>query len=68
MSNDKIANVRLDFVKSVLELKPFLDSKSQINTELIEIIYKLKSDTNKEVSEAAENSDFLLLKQREKKF
>ena len=68
MSNDKVANVRLDFAKSVVELKPFLDSKSQINTALIEIIFKLKSDTNKEVSEATENSDFELLKQREKKF
>jgi len=40
--HDKVANVRLEFAKSLTDLKPFLDSKTSINTELIESISTLK--------------------------
>lgn len=66
MRKDKVPNVRLDFTKSLPAIKPYLDSKSQINTDLIESISILKQDSNKEVSEAAEDSDFELLKSRKK--
>ena len=44
MSDDKVTNLRLDFAKSLPQIKPYIDSKSQINTELIESISKLKKD------------------------
>jgi hypothetical protein len=66
MRNDKVTNVRLDFAKSLPAIKPYLDSKSQINTDFIESILILKNDSNKEVAEATEDSDFELLKSRKK--
>ncbi len=66
LRSDKVANVRLEFAKSLLDIKPYLDSKSAINTELIESISLLKSDPNKEVAEATDHTDFELLKSRKK--
>lgn len=56
----------MDFAKSLLVVKPFIDSKNEINTQLINCIEKLKKDPNKDVVEATENSDFELLKSRRK--
>lgn len=66
LAKDKVAQVRLEFAKSLLQLKPYLDQKPQINTELIESISKLKSDEKLEVAEATESADFELLKSRKK--
>lgn len=66
LAQDKVANVRLEFAKSLIDIKPYLDSKTSINTELIESISKLKYDVNQEVVEATETADFDLLKSRKK--
>jgi len=66
LAQDKVANVRLEFAKSLTDLKPYLDAKTSINTELIERISTLKQDKNNEVVEATETADFDLLKSRKK--
>ena len=66
LANDKVDAVRYEFALSLLDIKPYLDSKTEINTQLIQHISNLKNDSNREVSEATENIDFELLKSRKK--
>lgn len=66
MCTDRVSNVRLDYVLSLVVVKPYIDQKQQINQELSESISCLRKDPNKEVAEATENAEYELLKQRKK--
>lgn len=54
LASDKVANVRIDFAKSIFDVKPFVDSVQGIQTQLHDVVSKLKQDSNKEVVEAAD--------------
>ncbi len=66
LSKDKIATVRIEFSKSISLMKPFFDYDLDLNLELSDIINNLKSDHDREVVEAIEQSDYKLLHQRKK--
>lgn len=66
MAQDKVDAVRYEYAKSLLEIKPYIDGKTEINSVLIKSISELKNDKNREVAEATDNTDFELLKSRKK--
>lgn len=45
----------------MVTIKPFLDYEIDMNLELMEIINRLKADNDRDVSDAAEHSDYLML-------
>ena len=66
MASDKVDAIRYEFAKSLLEVKPYIDGKSEINSALIKSISVLKNDKDREVAEITETTDFELLKSRKK--
>jgi hypothetical protein len=58
MSNDKITAVRIDFAHSIATIKPHLEYDININLEIMDIMNKLKHDSNKDVVDAADHSDY----------
>lgn len=61
LSKDKVATVRMEFAHSVVNIKPFLDYDMEINLELMDILNALKADSDRDVVEAVDQSDFKLL-------
>ena len=51
----------MEFTHSVVSLKPYLDYDTNINLELMDVLNALKSDSDKEVIEAAEHCDYKML-------
>ncbi len=66
IASDKVDAIRYEFAKSLLEVKPYIDGKSEINSALIKSISVLKNDKDREVAEITETTDFELLKSRKK--
>ena len=68
MSDDKVPQVRMEFAKSLSEVKPFIEDGvlegKEIKYELIEKIEKLKADEDADVAEATDDMDFELLQKR----
>lgn len=44
LANDRVAQVRMEFAKALIDLKPFVESDSQKDFELMEVIDRLKND------------------------
>jgi hypothetical protein len=54
LCEDKVANVRLEFARSLIDVKPFIEANPQVHSALIDSITKLKKDTDREVAEATD--------------
>lgn len=65
MADDKVPQVRMEFAKSLFEIKPFIEDGvlegKEIKYELMEKIDKLKGDEDADVAEATDDMDFELL-------
>lgn len=64
MANDRVAQVRIEFAKALLDLKPFIETEQQKDFELMELIDRLKNDPDQDVADATENTDVVLLQER----
>lgn len=60
-AEDKVSNVRREFVSVMLIIKPYFDSDTDLSLELMDILTKMNSDPDKDVQEAVEHVDFELL-------
>jgi len=58
LSVDKVPQVRMEFAKSLFEIKPFLEESQEIKFELMEKIETLKNDEDADVAEASDDMDF----------
>lgn len=61
MSKDKVATVRMEFAKSIVKLKPFLENDPILGNELMSLLSSMQSDLDSEVVEAVEQCDYELL-------
>ena len=66
LSDDKVPQVRMEFAKSLFEIKPFVEDVQEIKFELMDKIEKLKSDPDADVADASDDMDFQLLQERKK--
>eukprot|EP00347_Sterkiella_histriomuscorum_P008191 403346032 len=66
LSKDRVATVRMEFAHSIVAIKPYLDYDVNINLELMDILNRLKMDSDRDVVEAVEQCDFKLLQQRKR--
>ena len=64
--NDKIATVRMEFVHSIVSLKPYLDYDKKINFEFIDILNSLRTDPDGDIIEAGEQCEYDLLQKNKK--
>lgn len=64
LSSDKVPQVRMEFAKTLFEIKPFVENEQEIKFELMEKIEVLKNDEDADVAEATDDMDFQLLHQR----
>mmetsp|Transcript_16653 Transcript_16653/g.22486 ORF Transcript_16653/g.22486 Transcript_16653/m.22486 type:complete len:250 (+) Transcript_16653:1841-2590(+) len=64
MGNDRVAQVRMEFAKALLDLKPFVETVQDKDFELMEMIDRLKNDPDQDVADATENTDVVLLQER----
>jgi len=46
LANDKVAQVRMEFAKALIDLKPFIETDQHKDFELMEIIDRLKNDSD----------------------
>lgn len=61
-SKDKVSNVRREFVNAMLNVKPYFDKELDLSLELMDILTQLNNDTDIDVLEAVEHTDYELLK------
>lgn len=66
LANDKVPLVRIEFANSMLQIKPYLDYDKQLSMEIIDILNTLRGDSDRDVVEATEHTDYLLLQARKK--
>lgn len=52
----------MEFVRGLLDIKPFLDFNQAKTIELAEKINELKNDKDEDVADASENTDMELLR------
>ena len=64
MVKDKVPQVRMEFARALVDIKPFIETDQQKDFELMEIIDKLKSDPDQDVADTMENTDVFLLQER----
>lgn len=64
LATDRVAQVRMEFAKALIDLKPYIESDQQKDFELAEIIDRLKNDPDQDVADASENTDVTLLQER----
>ena len=57
-STDKVPSVRMEFVNSLLLVKPYFDNDQNISLELVDILTSMNSDPDRDVIEAVEHTDF----------
>ena len=65
-SMDKVPHVRMEFANAMLIIQPFFDSDVDLSLELMDILSKLNSDSDRDVLEAVEHTDFELLNAKKK--
>ena len=65
-SADKVPHVRMEFANAMLTIKPYFDSDVDLSLELMDILSTLNNDTDRDVLEAVEHTDFELLQRRKK--
>lgn len=51
----------MEFAHSVVQMKPYLDYDVGLNLELMDVLNYLKQDSDRDVVEAVEATDFKLL-------
>ena len=61
MSQDKVPHVRMEFANAMLVIKPHFDPDMDLSLELMDILSSLNNDTDRDVLEAVEHTDFELL-------
>lgn len=61
LSEDKVPHVRMEFANAMLVIKPYFDSDVDLSLELMDILSNLNNDTDRDVLEAVEHTDFELL-------
>ncbi len=66
LSKDKVPSIRIEFAKSILLIKPFIDYDLDMSLHIMEIMNELKGDKDRDVSDAAENSDYKILHSKKK--
>ena len=59
--DDKVPSVRLEFSKSLLEIKPYVDGDQDRDFEISDIIEKLRDDLDADVAEVTDNTEALIL-------
>ena len=64
MAKDKVPHVRIDFAKALVDIKPWFDSIQAQQIQLSEAMNTLRKDNDQDVADAAENTDFELLKSK----
>lgn len=64
LAKDRVPQVRMEFVRGLLDIKPFLDYNQQKSIELTERISELKGDKDDDVADASENTDLELMRTR----
>jgi hypothetical protein len=65
-SQDKVPHVRMEFANAMLIIKPFFDHDMDLSLELMDTLNQLHNDTDRDVLEAVELTDFELLQNRKK--
>lgn len=69
LASDRVPHVRMEFVNSLLVIKPYFDSDPasvDISEELVDLLMSLTKDNDRDVIEAAEHTDFELLSAKRK--
>ncbi len=66
MCTDRVPQVRMEFARSLLHLKPYLEPSKNKSLLLSERIDKLKMDKDRDVADATESVDYELLLTRKK--
>lgn len=62
LAQDKVPHVRMEFANAMLIIKPYFDKDVDLSLELMDILsYLNNNDTDRDVLEAAEHTDFELL-------
>ena len=64
LASDRVPHVRMEFVNSLLVIKPYFDideSEQELSLELVDLLNALMHDQDRDVVEAAEHTDFELL-------
>lgn len=56
----------MEFANTMLFIKPFFDHEMDLSLELMDIINHLHNDSDRDVLEAVEHTDFELLQNRKK--
>lgn len=51
----------MEFAKALIDLKPYIETDTQKDFELMEIIDRLKNDPDQDVADTTENTDVVLL-------
>lgn len=66
LSKDKVSSVRMEWVSSLVVVKPFFDSEAALGNELMTILNSLHFDPDQNVQEAAQLTDDSLLQMRKR--
>lgn len=64
LAKDKVPHVRIDFAKSLVDIKPWFETIPEQQIRLSECMTNLRKDSDLDVADAAENTDFELLKSK----
>jgi disulfide oxidoreductase YuzD len=51
----------MEFAHSIIHVKPYLEVDMNLNVKFVDIVNVLRSDKDKEVVDAIENCEYLLL-------
>lgn len=60
-SQDKVPHVRMEFANAMLIIKPYFDSDVDLSLELMDVLSTLNNDSDRDVLEAVEHTDYELL-------
>ena len=69
LAHDKVPHVRMEFVNSLLVIKPYFDgdkTTQELSLEMLDLLTTLTQDPDRDVIEAAEHTDFELLNSKRK--
>jgi hypothetical protein len=58
LCDDKVPQVRIEFAKSLVQIKPYLEPNKNLSILLNERIIRLNDDLDQDVADAIENTDY----------
>ncbi len=61
LSKDRVPHIRMEFSRSLVAVKPFLDYDMHLSVKLMEIMQELREDTDRDVVEAIDQCEFVIL-------